>query len=1180
MFKFKLGRKQPEENETRRRLQKELFGFNKICDRGFPSRPSAIAYDSQLKLIAIGTHTGEIRIYGQPNFQLSYNLNTSSIRKIIFLNGLARLLILTNDGYLHLLEINNLNTIHIDHICTSNEDIGIILKNTQTICLLRNNLYLLIGLHNGNIYLFNIENFSLNTNPIIPTETIEKIIVENCSGRIIHPGSVQSIVQHPINDDKILIGYKNTLIVHWDLPSNSHDRTYIYKQEVESVCWYNQGRNFATCHSNGSYALWDAKQQLNIVETEKIPYGPYPCTPMAKIDVKIMRNGDPLIIFSGGLPRSSYSNKHTVSCLCENEHNNERTRHVTFDFTTGVIDFFTIDKLSNDGSRDDSQSLVILLNEEIVMIDLITDSWPSYPLPYLNSIHASPVICTTFACNVNQEFYKKLLNYASIQFEDYSDRKWPITGGEINKIEYDSQEKHLLLTGHEDGSIQFWDVTNVSMPLICKLKTNDYFQIEQPTNDDIDEETWPPFRKTGIYDPYCDDPRLAIQKLALCTNTNTLIVAGTAGQVLTFQFTAEPTDVNLLTITVNLLDGCESYVWKGHEEMKTKSTFVASGFMATSFIQLYPPAAVSALALSSDIQCYAVGTAHGFTLINYRQNRILTAKCTLDPNTLGNTSKPPSSFGESTLIRGRSLKKSLRESFRRFRKGRTIKKSTIIQTTQRIDENNPLSLTNIHLEDIIRVPVERQVEFREFKQNDDQVISMVRCLYFAKTFLNSLHDQTRSLWAGTNNGHVYVYSIIGFESQSINRTTITTDQTSTCSLAKEIRLKHKAPILSIIVLDNLNQSIGQGSNIPSVDSAYSTSDNPNSITMNSDIVTAHKVLICSEEQFKIFTLPHLKPFCKYKLTATEGTRVRKININQFTLKTNNPDESHSENFLICLDNMGQISIYSLPTFRRQILFNCVKPTDITALSSLQFTPYGHAFYLQSSSELTEVTFSLQNISSYSMMISYDKLQRKTILRSIDDQSSIQLVSSKRNESNNYIDKLTHEKHHETLSKDSISSLTTPKNTDNKNEIDEPESITTVKLNQNETNSGFSTNSDSAIDLNSMNITNNHPSNDEVLKSIEHDPPSFQSTPLKVTIEPSITVSQNGQHPSISPVLSKLNKKGAAPPPPPPKPAKLISVKVRQAPTINEVHCYNGTNNNSSSSSSSPPTTQQTSAIHT
>jgi hypothetical protein len=114
--------------------------------------------------------------YGQPGFQLSYSFETSSIRKIIFLTGLARLLVLTFDGYLHLLEINNTNPIRIDRICTSNEDEGMIFRNIQTICLLRNNFNLLIGLNNGNIYSFNIDNFSLNTKPIIPTEIIEKTL--------------------------------------------------------------------------------------------------------------------------------------------------------------------------------------------------------------------------------------------------------------------------------------------------------------------------------------------------------------------------------------------------------------------------------------------------------------------------------------------------------------------------------------------------------------------------------------------------------------------------------------------------------------------------------------------------------------------------------------------------------------------------------------------------------------------------------------------------------------------------------------------------------------------------------------------------------------------------------------------------------------------------------------------
>jgi lethal(2) giant larvae protein len=191
--------------------------------------------------------------------------------------------------------------------------------------------------------------------------------------------------------------------------------------------------------------------------------------------------------------------------------------------------------------------------------------------------------------------------------------------------------------------------------------------------------------------------------------------------------------------------------------MKTKQTFIPSGLVVTSFVQLYPPAAVSALALCSDIQMYiclkifsffsisfilflfsyAAGTAHGFTIFNYKQNRILAAKCTLDPNALGNTPIVPLSTGESTLIRGRSLKKSLRESFRRLRKGRTIKKATMLPIPKRTDENNPLSPVNLHLEEVIRVPVERQVEFREFKPIDDQVASMVRCLYFAKTYLNS-----------------------------------------------------------------------------------------------------------------------------------------------------------------------------------------------------------------------------------------------------------------------------------------------------------------------------------------------------------------------------------------------------------------------------------------------------------
>jgi hypothetical protein len=51
-----------------------------------------------------------------------------------------------------------------------------------------------------------------------------------------------------------------------------------------------------------------------------------------------------------------------------------------------------------------------------------------------------------------------------------------------------------------------------------------------------------------------------------------------------------------------------------------------------------------------------------------------------------------------------------------------------------------------------------------------------------------VNDRTRSLWIGTNGGHVYVYSIVGFEPQSINGPAIATDHTSACSLGENLLL--------------------------------------------------------------------------------------------------------------------------------------------------------------------------------------------------------------------------------------------------------------------------------------------------------------------------------------------------------------------------------------------------------
>ena len=50
----------------REKLQKELFSFSKNVQYGFPHKPVSMDWDPHLKLLAIATKTGFIRIFGQP----------------------------------------------------------------------------------------------------------------------------------------------------------------------------------------------------------------------------------------------------------------------------------------------------------------------------------------------------------------------------------------------------------------------------------------------------------------------------------------------------------------------------------------------------------------------------------------------------------------------------------------------------------------------------------------------------------------------------------------------------------------------------------------------------------------------------------------------------------------------------------------------------------------------------------------------------------------------------------------------------------------------------------------------------------------------------------------------------------------------------------------------------------
>jgi lethal(2) giant larvae protein len=374
-----------------------------------------------------------------------------------------------------------------------------------------------------------------------------------------------------------------------------------------------------------------------------------------------------------------------------------------------------------------------------------------------------------------------------------------------------------------------------------------------------------------------------------------------------------------------------------------------------------------------------MGTSHGFALFDYLQYRDLLIRCTLDSTMLLAQNPNDSGNAGTTISRRKSLKKSLRESFRKLRRGRSQKPAAgQSQQQQQQNKHNKTMLMNNntsqmrveHLDDDMmgehHKPIERQVESREFKPMDDIPPSVIRYMYFVRTFITSSQQQTNSLWVGTNTGVIYIYALQFLNSNqqlmgannlqqhsSLKNTTtpcqVRTNQAINCLLAKEMRLKHRAPVVHIQVIDQNMHPLP----MDATQSYESMTTAPNDLAQNQN----HKVIICSEEQFKVFQLPTLKPVCKFKLTAVEGARVRRIGYNSYTSRS---DPKYSEYCLSCLSNLGDLSVYNLPQLKRQVQIQCMKQQDINAITSFVFSKQGQAFYLQSPSEFVHISMSARD----------------------------------------------------------------------------------------------------------------------------------------------------------------------------------------------------------------------------
>ena len=130
---------------------------------------------------------------------------------------------------------------------------------------------------------------------------------------------------------------------------------------------------------------------------------------------------DNFIIFSGGLPRASYGDKHTASIM-------QGSNHVVLDFTSKVIDFCTLtcakdrDTQDDRAEYDEPHALIVLVEEELFVIDLEADKWPMFRLPYASSLHSSAITCAQHISNVPKQLLTKIVDLGDAQQAGYTKR--------------------------------------------------------------------------------------------------------------------------------------------------------------------------------------------------------------------------------------------------------------------------------------------------------------------------------------------------------------------------------------------------------------------------------------------------------------------------------------------------------------------------------------------------------------------------------------------------------------------------------------------------------------------------------------------------------------------------------------------------------------------------------------
>uniref|UniRef100_A0A8C0KKG1 Syntaxin binding protein 5 n=1 Tax=Canis lupus dingo TaxID=286419 RepID=A0A8C0KKG1_CANLU len=508
------GTREPEIQET---LQSEHFQLCKTVRHGFPYQPSALAFDPVQKILAVGTQTGALRLFGRPGVECYCQHDSgAAVIQLQFLINEGALVSALADDTLHLWNLRQKRPaiLHSLKFC----------RERVTFCHLPfQSKWLYVGTERGNIHIVNVESFTLSGYVIMWNKAIE------LSSKS-HPGPVVHISDNPMDEGKLLIGFESGTVVLWDLKSKKADYRYTYDEAIHSVAWHHEGKQFICSHSDGTLTIWNVRSPAKPMQTIT-PHGkqlkdgkkPEPCKPILKVEFKTTRSGEPFIILSGGLSYDTVGRRPCLTVM-----HGKSTAVLEMDYS--IVDFLTLCETPYPNDFQEPYAVVVLLEKDLVLIDLAQNGYPIFENPYPLSIHESPVTCCEYFAGCPGDLIPALYSVGARQKrQGYSKKEWPINGGNWG---LGVQNITLYSFCIKVSNKCFFLVT---LQVLYKLKTSKVFEKsrnkdDRPNTDIVDE------------DPY------AIQIISWCPESRMLCIAGVSAHVIIYRFSKQEVITEMLEV--------------------------------------------------------------------------------------------------------------------------------------------------------------------------------------------------------------------------------------------------------------------------------------------------------------------------------------------------------------------------------------------------------------------------------------------------------------------------------------------------------------------------------------------------------------------------------------------------------------------------------------------------------